>query len=70
MELFLSILFILGFIIYYKIKDIDTCNYNKYHKIDWGKVNTDKIVNNLSNSQVNSNILNGKYDIPTNIKEK
>ncbi len=38
---------------------------NKYcnqHYIDWRKVNEDKTMNDLSNSQVDKNILSGKYN--------
>lgn len=65
MEIILSVLFILGFVIYFKVKDINACNYSQSHKIDWGKVNSDRAVNGLSNYQVNQNILNGKYNAPT-----
>lgn len=65
MEIILSILFILGIVVYFKVQDAKACNYSKAHRIDWGKVNNDRVVNDLSNSQVNQNILNGKYNEPT-----
>ncbi len=41
-----------------------TTNYLNSHagKIDYGKMNDDRIMNDLSNSQVNQNLLSGKYD--------
>lgn len=62
MEIILSILFLIGIWAYFKNQDTKACNYSKSHQIDYGKVNTDRIMNDLSNSQVNHNILSGKYD--------
>ena len=62
MEIILSVLFILGFVIYFKSHDIKACNYSQSHTIDWGKVNSDRAINDLSNYQINHNILNGKYN--------
>lgn len=64
MEIILSLLFILGIVTYFKVQDAKACNYSKVHRIDWGKVNNDRVMNDLSNSQVNQNILNGKYNAP------
>lgn len=64
MEIILSILFILGIVAYFKIQGARACNYSQTHRIDWGKANNDRTMNDLSNSQVNQNILNGKYDKP------
>lgn len=64
MEIILSVLFVFGFILYFKAKDVSACNYSQSHQIDWGKVNSDRAVNDLSNYQVNQNILNGKYNAP------
>ena len=64
MEIILSVLFIVGIWAYFKAQDVKTCNYSQSHQIDWGKVNDDRIINDLSNSQVNQNILNGKYNKP------
>ena len=62
MEIILSILFILGILAYFKVQDGRVGNYSQSHQIDWGKVNSDRAINDLSNSQVNQNILNGKYN--------
>lgn len=62
MNIILSILFIFGICGYFKVQDAKVCNYSRSHNIDWGKVNTDRTINDLSNSQVNQNILNGKYN--------
>ena len=62
MEIILSALFIFGFIFYFKAKDVKAHNYSQSHTIDWGKVNNDRAINDLSNYQVNQNILNGKYN--------
>lgn len=64
MEIILSILFILGIWAYFKVQDVKACNYSQSHQIDWGKVNSDRTKNNLSNSQVNQNIISGKYNKP------
>ena len=57
MEIILSVLFIIGFILYCNAKEA-----NAYRQVDWGKVNDDRIKNNLSRSQVNQNIMSGKYN--------
>lgn len=62
MEIIATILLIIGLWGFYKIRDVKACNYSQSHQIDWGKVNHDRIINDLSNSQVNQNILNGKYN--------
>lgn len=64
MEIIASILLILGIIGYFKIQDNKACNYMNTHvgKVDIGKMNHDRIMNNLSNYQVNQNLVNGKYD--------
>lgn len=64
MEIILSILFIVGIWGWFKLQDSKTSNYLNTHvgKVDYGKMNDDRIINNLSNSQVNQNILSGKYD--------
>ena len=64
MEIILSVLFILGIWAYFKAQDAKACNYSQSHQIDWGRVNYDRAINDLSNSQVNQNILNGKYNKP------
>lgn len=64
MEIILSVLFLLGIWAYFKVQDAKACNYSQSHQIDWGKVNSDRAVNDLSNYQVNQNTLNGKYNAP------
>lgn len=41
-------------------KKID--NYCNRKEINYKKLNEDRIMNDLSSSQINQNILNGKYD--------
>ncbi len=65
MGIILIILLILGIASYYKIQDINTKNYIQLHKIDWGKVNEDIIMNDSHNFRVNHNILSGNYNMPT-----
>lgn len=62
MEIIISILFLLGFWLYYRCVDNNASNYCSNYNIDWQKVNEDRIMNNLSNSQINRNISSGKYD--------
>ena len=64
MEIILSIIFLVGIWAYFKVQDGRACNYSQSHQIDWGRVNYDRAINDLSNSQVNQNILNGKYNKP------
>lgn len=62
MEFLLSILFIGGFILYGKIQDWNADSHCNTYQVDWGKVNDDRRMNNLSDTQVNKNIASGKYD--------
>lgn len=62
MEIIVSVLFLVGIWAYFKAKDIKVCNYSQSHQIDYGKLNNDRIMNDLSSSQVNNNILSGKYN--------
>lgn len=64
MEIILSVLFIAGIVDWFKLQDSRASNHLNTHvgKIDYGKMNEDRIMNDLSNSQVNQNIINGKYD--------
>lgn len=62
MEIILSVLFLLGIWAWSKLQDNRTCNYTNSHRIDYGKMNDDRLLNDLSNSEVNRNILSGKYD--------
>lgn len=63
MEIILSVLFILGIWVYFKTQETKACNYSQSHQIDWGTVNSDRVLNDLSNSQVNQNIISGKYNV-------
>lgn len=64
MEIILSVLFIVAIVGWFKLQDGRASNHLNTHvgKIDYGKMNEDRIMNDLSNSQVNQNIINGKYD--------
>ena len=64
MEIILSVLFILGIVGWFKLQDGRASNHLNSHvgKIDYGKMNEDRILNDLSNSQVNQNIISRKYD--------
>lgn len=64
MEIILSALFIAVIIGWFKLQDGRASNHLNSHvgKIDYGKMNEDRILNDLSNSQVNQNIISGKYD--------
>lgn len=57
MEIILSVVFIIGFILFVRAQEISA-----FHKIDCEKANNDKFINDLSQSQVNYNIMSGKYD--------
>lgn len=62
MEIILSILFLVCIWGYFKLKNRRAINHCKTHNVDWGKVNNDRIMNDLSQSQINQNIISGKYD--------
>ena len=64
MEIILSVLFILGIVAWFKLQDTRASNHlnTNVGNVDYGKMNEDRILNDLSNSQVNQNIINGKYD--------
>lgn len=62
MEILATIGLIVGVWLYYKIKEEQTIAHSNTYDVDWGKVNEDRIMNNLSQSQINDNIVNGKYD--------
>lgn len=64
MEIILSILLIVGIVGWFKLQDGRANNHLNNHvgKIDYGKMNKDRIMNDLSNSQINQNIIKGKYD--------
>lgn len=62
MGIVFSVLFLLGFWIYYKSVDNRASNHCNTYQVDWEKVNEDRIKNNLSNTQVDKNIFKGKYN--------
>ena len=62
MEIIFSVLFLLAFWLYYRCIDNSASNHCNNYKVDWKKVNEDRIMNDLSGSQVNKNIASGKYD--------
>ena len=64
MEIILSARLILGIMGWFKLQDNRASDYINTHanKIDYGKMNNDRILNDLSNSEVNKNVLLGKYD--------
>ena len=62
MELILGILFIVGIVLYGKIQDEKATYHCNTYEVDWSKVNEDRIMNNLSDNQVNKNIVSGKYN--------
>lgn len=61
MEIIFSVLFLLGFWLYYKCVEESAIDYCNKYEVDWGKVNEDRTKNNLSNSQIDRNISLGKY---------
>lgn len=62
MEILATIGLIVGVWFYYKVKEEQAITHSNTYDVDWGKVNEDRIMNNLSQSQTNDNIANGKYD--------
>lgn len=62
MELFLTILLILGMILYSKYHDLRATIHCNQYDVDWGKADNDRLMNNLSQDQLNKNIAAGKYD--------
>ena len=70
MGIVFSVLFLLGFWIYYKSVDNRASNHCNTYQVDWEKVNEDRIKNNLSNTQVDKNIFKGKYDRTNNNKNR
>lgn len=62
MEIILSILFIVIIVVCFKVQDGRVDNHCNTYNVDWKKVNNDRIVSDLSDLQVNKNIINGKYD--------
>lgn len=62
MEIIATILLLVAICGYFKFQDVNASNHCNTYEVDWGKVNEDRIMNNLSQSQVNKNISSGKYD--------
>jgi len=62
METIASIGLIVFICAYFKAEDNRANKHWKSYDVDLGKVNEDRIMNDLSNFQVNQNIANGKYD--------
>lgn len=60
MEIILSILFIIGVWTYFKRQESKASYYSNTYKIDWEKVNQDRM-KGTSDTQLNKNIYNGKY---------
>lgn len=65
MEGILSLLLVIGFVVYFatadRIFDRKVDNYNT-KKVDFSEMAIDKSRNNLSDKQVQRNMVNGKYD--------
>lgn len=62
MELFLTICLILGMVLYSKYQDLKSTIHCNTYKVDWGKADNDRLMNNLSQDELNKNIAAGKYD--------
>lgn len=63
MDMIFGIILLIGIWGYHKWKEEQARNHCNTYRIDYRKLNDDQIMNNLSNSQVNQNILSGKYDM-------
>lgn len=63
MEIILTILFLAALFLLPKISENKATNHCKSYHIDYGKVTDDRLMNHLSNAQINKNIIDGKYDI-------
>ena len=65
MEGILSLFLVIGFVVYFamadRIFDRKVDNYNT-RNVDFQKMAIDKSRNNLSDKQVQRNMINGKYD--------
>lgn len=57
-----SIILIAFICVWIKTGERSTNKYCSQHDIDWEKVNEDRTMNDLSNSQVDRNTLSGKYN--------
>lgn len=62
MEIILSVGFLVAIWLWFKYQEGKASDHCNTHEVDWRKVNEDRTMNDLSNSQVNQNIINGKYD--------
>lgn len=62
MEIILSVLILVGFWMFHRDLEKGVSNHCNNYNVDWGKVNEDRIMNDLSGNQVNMNISTGKYD--------
>lgn len=62
MEIIASIGLIVLIYAWFKAEDNRANKHCRKYNVDWGKVNEDRIMNDLSDYQVNQNIANGKYD--------
>ena len=62
MEIIGSVLFLTLIWGFYRMLDIRARNYSITHKIDWKRVSDDRTFNNLHESDINRNMLKGKYD--------
>lgn len=51
-----------GILTYFKAQETRAINHSNTYKIDYGKLNDDRIKSDLSNSEVNKNISSRKYD--------
>jgi hypothetical protein len=60
MEIIISILFIIGVWAYCRHQESKASNYSNTYKVDWSKVNQDRI-KGVSEMQLNKNIYNGQY---------
>ncbi len=61
MDVFILLLIIAAVFIRRRTADIKVDFYCRNNNIDWGKVNTDRIKNNYSDSEINRRILQGMY---------
>lgn len=67
MEIVFSILFLVFFWLYYRYVEKKASDHCNIYKVDWAKVNKDRIKNDLSRIQINKNIFSGKYDAGKNL---
>lgn len=70
MKISLSILLIIGIIYCINRPNRNAMKYGNIYQQDYEKMNEDRYLNNLSNRQVNQNILSGKYNTGRRYDEK